>query len=136
MDHRLSDYKGLSMGRNSQPSLPVLPRIARKQRWFVLWLALGAGLAGLLLFDSISTYRMVSRIIVINQVRRDLNKRASQTERELQMKQAQSDAEMAAFLDKFQEEHEKLVWLVLRAPDGHVIAQSGAAPAAPTFSAK
>jgi len=124
------------MDRNRQPSPPVMPRIARKQRWFVLWLVLGAGLAGLLLFDSISTYRMVSRIIVINQVRRDLNKRASQIERELQIKQAQSDAEIDAVLDKLQEEHEKLFWLVLRAPDGHVIAQSGAAPASPTFSAK
>jgi serine phosphatase RsbU (regulator of sigma subunit) len=124
------------MDRDRQPSQPVLPRIARKQRWFVLWLVLGAGLAGLLLFDSISTYRFVSRILVINQVRRDLNKRAAQIERELQIKQAQTDAEIDAVLDKLQEEHEKLVWLVLRAPDGHVIAQAGAAPAAPTFSAK
>jgi Stage II sporulation protein E (SpoIIE) len=115
--------------------LPAPPRVARK-RWFVLWLVLGAGLAGLLLFDSISTYRMVSRIIVINQVRRELNKRASQIEREIQIKQAQSDAELAAVLEKMQDDHEKLVWLVMRAPDGHVIAQSGEAPAAPTFSAK
>jgi hypothetical protein len=123
------------MDRNIQLS-PGPLRIARKQGWFVLWLVVGAGLSGLLLFDSISTYRMVSRIIVINQVRRDLNKRASQIEREIQTKQAQSDAEMAAALERLQEEHEKLVWLVLRAPDGHLIAQSGAAPDKPTFSAK
>ncbi len=123
------------MGRNRQMSPPALPRIARKQRWFVLWLVLGAGLAGLLLFDSISTYRFVSRIVVINQVRRDLNKRAAQIEHEMQVKQAQTDAEIADVLDKLQEEHEKLVWLVLRAPDGHVIAQAGTPPAAPTFSA-
>ncbi len=124
------------MSSDRQPSPPALPRIARKQRWFVLWLVLGAGLAGLLLFDSISTYRFVSRILVINQVRRDLNKRAAQIERELQIKQAQTDSEIDAVLDKLQEEHEKLVWLVVRAPDGHVIAQAGATPAAPTFSAK
>ncbi len=123
------------MGRNRQPSPPTPPRIARKQRWFVLWLVLGAGLAGLLLFDSISTYRFVSRIVVINQVRRDLNKRAAQIERELQIKQAQTDPEIADVLDKLQEEHEKLLWLVLRAPDGHVIAQAGAPPTAPTFTA-
>jgi hypothetical protein len=124
------------LSSDRQPSPPAPPRIARKQRWFVLWLVLGAGLAGLLLFDSISTYRFVSRILVINQVRRDLNKRAAQIERELQIKQAQTDAEIAAVLDKLQEEHEKLVWLMLRAPDGHVIAQAGATPALPTFSAK
>lgn len=123
------------MHRNRQPAPPALPRIARKQRWFVLWLVLGAGLAGLLLFDSISTYRFVSRIMVINQVRRDLNKRAAQIERELQIKQAQTDPEIAAVLDKLQEEHEKVLWLVLRAPDGHIIAQTGATPATPTFSA-
>ena len=104
------------MSSDRQPSPPALPRIARKQRWFVLWLVLGAGLAGLLLFDSISTYRFVSRILVINQVRRDLNKRAAQIERELQIKQAQTDSEIDAVLDKLQEEHEKLVWLVVRAP--------------------
>jgi hypothetical protein len=124
------------MGRNRKPSPPPLLRIARKQRWFVLWLVLGAGLAGLLLFDSISTYRFVSRILVINQVRRDLNKRAVQIERELQAKQPQTDPEIDAVFDKLQEEHEKLVWLVLRASDGHVIAQSGAAPVAPTFTVK
>ena len=124
------------MGHNRQPSPPALPRIVRKQRWFVLWLVLGAGLAGLLLFDSISTYRFVSRIMVINQVRRDLNKRAAQIERELQTKQAQTDPEIAAVLDKLQEEHEKLLWLVLRAPDGHVIAQAGATPALPAEFAK
>ena len=123
------------MSRNRQPSLLSAPGLARKQRWFVLWLVLGAGLAGLLLFDSISTYRFVSRIVVINQVRRDLNKRASQIERELQMKQAQTDPEIAGVLDKLQEEHEKLLWLVLRAPNGHVIAQAGAPPVVPTFTA-
>src|SRR5208283_2602560 len=134
MDHRNSNHRSLSMGLKSQPSPPSLPPIARKQRWFVLWLVIGAGVAGLLLFDSISTYRFVSRILVINQVRRDLNKRAAQIERELQIKQAETDPEIAAVLEKLQEEHEKLLWLVLRAPDGHVVAQAGTPPAAPTFS--
>ncbi len=110
------------------------PRAGRNranQRWFIVWLVLGAALAGVLLFNSIETYRFVSRRIVIDQVRAQLKARARIIERELQKKHPESYEQASALIQKSEEAREKLVWHELRAPDGHIVSHSGLAIESP-----
>jgi serine phosphatase RsbU (regulator of sigma subunit) len=96
----------------------VVSRKAPTQRWIVVWLVLGAGLAVLLLFDSISTYFFVSRAIVVDRVKRDLTRTSAEVEHKMQVQHPRSEAEIKALLTSIEEEHEHLMWLDLRWPDG------------------
>jgi sigma-B regulation protein RsbU (phosphoserine phosphatase) len=86
--------------------------------------ALGAGLALLLLFNSIATYRFVSRAIVLDQTRRELSRRAAELENRMRQKRPQTDAECRAILLAIEQDHESLLWLELRMPDGALIAKT------------
>jgi len=106
----------LSVSANGHTN--AVSRRAPNQLWILIWLALGAGLAVLLLFDSISTYIFVSRAIVIDRARRELTRISAEVEHKLQTQHPRTEAEIKALLTSIEEEHEHLLWLELRWPDG------------------
>ena len=95
-------------------------RRAISKRWLIVWMVLGAGLALLLLVDSIATYHFVSRAIVVDRARRELTRTASEVEHRMQVQHAASEAEVKELLTAISEEHEHLMWLDLRWPDGNI----------------
>jgi serine phosphatase RsbU (regulator of sigma subunit) len=96
----------------------AVSRRAPNQLWILIWLALGAGLAVLLLVDSISTYIFVSRAIVIDRARRELTRVSAEVEHKMQTQHPRTEAEIKALLTSIEEEHEHLLWLDLNWPDG------------------
>lgn len=93
-------------------------RLALSERWIIVWLVLGAGLAILLLVDSIATYRFVSRAIVVDRAKRELARTAAEVEHRMQIQRPETEAQVRALLEAMTEEHEHLMWLDLRWPDG------------------
>jgi hypothetical protein len=106
----------------------AVSRRAPNQRWILVWLALGAGLAVLLLFDSISTYFFVSRAIVIDRVKRDLTRISAQVEHKMQTQHPRTAPEIKTLLTSIEEEHEHLLWLDLRWPDGSLTVETSEHP--------
>ncbi len=100
-------------------------KIRRGQYWFLALLAVGVGLSGLLLFDSITTYVFVSKRLAIDQGRREMNRLSAALERELQQVRMEDESAVRAVFEKPASGADKPVWMELRAPDGRVLGREG-----------
>lgn len=101
-------------------------------RWVPLSVLLGLGLAILLLINSISTYRLVSQRLAVEQVRRDLSLRIATLENSLRNVGMNESAETV--LEELRRNSAgRIVWIHLRDGSGRVVANAGldAEPAFP-----
>lgn len=101
------------------------------QTWFKLAIATGAGLALLLLANSISTYDFVSKRIIFEQTRRDIAKVVTGFDKAMREPGA---AQPAGLMDEARNQNGgRVAWMELRDFEGHTLARAGT-PASPTFS--
>lgn len=102
-------------------------------RWVPLSLLFGLGLAVLLLVNSISTYRLVSQRVAVEQVRRDLSFRIATLDSSLRT--ASMNEPIASILEQTRRSSSgRIVWIHLRNGSGAMVAKAGL-DAAPAFSA-
>jgi hypothetical protein len=103
-----------------------------RYRWFKIWIGLGAALAVLLLVNSVVNYVLVSRRLVIEQLRRDLSKYAREMERQIRQMPAGDRAQLASIADDINGDR-KFAWIDLRSREGNVLVHRGI-EIAPSFS--
>ena len=113
----------MSLLRHFQP--PGRKNLRQGHYWFLAGLAVGLGLSGLLLYDSISTYIFVSKRLAIEQGRREMNRLSAALEHELQQVGLEDERAVGALFEKPRDGAEKPVWMELRAPDGRVLGREG-----------
>src|SRR5512138_1204935 len=93
-----------------------------ESRWFKLWLTVGGLLAVLLLVNSVLNYSFVSRRMVVEQIRHELNRQVAAFERQArQTRQTPVDA----LVQEFAKDREKTPWVEVRDRDGNVLARAG-----------
>lgn len=99
-------------------------RIHGRYRWFRASLVIGSLLAILLVADSVANYVFVSRRIVVEQLRHDMNKESATLERQLHRV---ASGNLAALKQVFAEtaKDRKTGWMELRDHDGRVLARTG-----------
>ena len=103
-------------------------------RWFPLWLLLGAALAAVLLVNSIWNYVMVSRRVVVDQVRRDLWLQVATVDRAIERGGFADSRRLDALLQQVRRASKgKILWIELRSINGTAIAHAGDI-ASPAFS--
>lgn len=99
-------------------------KLRRGQYWFLAWLALGAGLSALLIFDSVNTYLFVSKKLAVEQSRREMNRIAATFEHEVQRVGLEDRRTIAPLLERLLSGPDKPLWMELRTQDG-VVASAG-----------
>ena len=105
-------------------------------RWLRISIGLGLALAVLLLANSVWTYRMVSRRVVVDQLRRDLAMQVVAADQHIQRGGPRSADQLGALLDQMHRNSGgKIAWAQLRDSQDGVIAQAGLAMD-PMFSAE
>lgn len=94
--------------------------------WFKIALALGIALGVLLLVQSISNYVLVSRRLMIDQMRRDAIRYVSYVERTVRQSRVQEPEKLAEILDELREESAgRISWIRITGPENKPIAASG-----------
>jgi hypothetical protein len=99
---------------------------ARSYRWVRAWLIAGTLLALLLLANSILDYRFVSRILAVQQVRRQISQNAATLEQELRQNWTPGTPRLKVLSDEIARSGSPpAAWILLKSPDGTVIEQEG-----------
>ena len=124
----LSEENPLTLTRwSAQPSRRKA-NVARAHRVVIACVVTAAVLAGLLLVNSIVDYRYVSRLLTVQQVRRDLDEVVVALERKLRQVSPVDEASLPQVIGQvLQEESQEPLWVELRRPDGSVIVRRGLA---------
>ena len=94
-------------------------------RWVRIWLGVGVLCALLLLGNSIRDYFFVSRILSIQQLRRQVTQRIAAFEHNLRETWTPGTSRLKLLTDEIAAGPQHPVWIVLRDGDGQVIEQSG-----------
>jgi hypothetical protein len=104
-------------------------------RWFRIALFLGAGLALLMLVNSIRNYVVISRRFLIDQVHRDLSVLAANVGDSVRSEHIDDTATLRAFIDNvYQQNKKRIVWVHVRDGKGDIVAQAGSDTASPITS--
>ena len=111
---------------------------ARKEtltyRWFRFSIALGAGLAILLLVNSVASYFLGLRRVLVEQLRHDLARQAVSLDRRIQ--QAGNAQDLSSLFEQVRQNNDgKTAWIEIRDAAGGIVAHSGLA-AGPVFPAE
>jgi len=111
---------------------------ARKEtftyRWFRFSIALGAGLAILLLVNSVATYFLGLRRVLVEQLRHDLARQAVSLDRRIQ--QAGNAQDLSSLFEQVRQNNDgKTAWIEIRDAAGGIVAHSGLA-LGPVFPAE
>lgn len=105
------------------------------RRWFTVWIGFGLSLAVLLLVNSVMNYVMVSKRIVVEQLRRDLAADVVAVDHQLQTARLRTPEQLAAMLDQARiKSNGRVAWIQFRDGNDGVLAQAGL-DAGPTFAA-
>ena len=95
-------------------------------RWFQLWIGAGLILALLLLVSSISTYVLVSRRMIVDQLRRDLAAQVAMMDQQLQQGSVQGSNQLLTVLQHTKDRSNgRIAWIHVQGGDGATIAQVG-----------
>lgn len=103
-------------------------------RWFKVWLTFGALLAVLLLVNSIQNYNFVARRMVVEQVRRELNRHVVAIDRQVREAGDEGKTKLPALVRNLLRERESIESIEVRDRDGVVLARAGE-PARAVFPA-
>lgn len=105
------------------------------QRWFSISIGIGFALGLLLLGNSLAHYFLISRRIVVDQVRKDLSAQATAIDKLLKAARPSSRAEATALLEQVRTaSNGRIAWISLR--DGQDTALAAAGPSTePAFTA-
>ena len=101
--------------------------VARAYRWVTACVIAAAVLALLLLANSMVDYRYVSRLLTVQQVRRDLDDAVVALERKLRQSGPPEPSLQEMLAQAPQEGATKPLWVEIRRPDGSVVARQGLA---------
>jgi serine phosphatase RsbU (regulator of sigma subunit) len=103
--------------------------------WFRFWILTGIGIAVVLLANSISSYRLVSRKLVVDNLRREVAAQMSSLDQQLRAPSSSEPGRLNNLLGSIlRQSNGRLAWIQVRDSKGSVVAQVGA-EAAPAFSA-
>src|SRR5260370_35450101 len=104
-------------------------------RWFRIALFLGAGLALLMLVNSIRNYVVISRRFLIDQVHRDLSALAANVGDSVRSEHIDDTATLRAFIDNvYQQNKKRIVWVHVQDAKDDIVAQAGSDTASPITS--
>ena len=104
--------------------------------WFKLAIVTGLALAVVLLASSISTYRTVSRGLIVDHLRSDLHAQAVMMEEQAQRDSVQTRSELLAILQQaLKKSNGRIVWILVQNRGGEALSAIGS-PATPIFSAQ
>jgi hypothetical protein len=104
--------------------------------WFKLAIATGLALAVVLLASSISTYKAVSRRLIVDHLRADLRAQAVLMEERAQRDSVQTRSQLLAILhEALKKSNGRIAWILVQDRRGEALSAIGA-PAAPIFSAQ
>lgn len=106
-----------------------------KYLWFRFGILAGAGLAILLLVNSVSNYSYVSRRVLVEHVRRELSEQVAQLDQQIQQATAASPQMLSSLLDTARRRtNGRIVWAQIRDGNGTPVAHAGP-ESKPVFSA-
>ena len=103
--------------------------LARTHRWVTALLIAGSALALLLLANSIRDYLFVSRLLTVQQARRDLSQYMVALEQKLRRSATPGSSSLELLADVMDGASDKPIWVEIRMPDGRVLARRGSAGA-------
>ena len=99
--------------------------------WFKLAIVTGLALAVVLLASSISTYRTVSRGLIVDHLRSDLHAQAVMMEEQAQRDSVQTRSELLAILQQaLKKSNGRIVWILVQNRGGEALSAIGS-PATP-----
>ena len=109
---------------------------ARSYRWVRAWLIAGVLLALLLLANSIRDYLFVSRILAVQQVRRQISQHAATLEQELRQNWTPGTSRLKVLTEEIARSGSvEPAWIVLKSPEGTILEQEGTPEVQPFSSA-
>ncbi len=117
----------VKLSQNQARSLaPIKAAPTSGSRWFQLCIGVGVVVAVLLLVSSISTYVLVSRRLIVDQLRRDLAAQVAVMDQQLQHGPIESPDQLFTILQNARgRSNGRIMWIQVRASDGATIAQVG-----------
>ena len=105
-----------------------------KHRWFRIGIIAGAGLAVLLLANSVSNYVLVSRRVLVEQIRRDIAAQVAALDQQVQKAGLVNAQRLDGLLESMRENSDgKIAWIQVRDAEGAMVAHAGL-EAQPTFA--
>ncbi len=94
--------------------------------WFQLWIGLGITLSILLLVTSISTYMLVSRRAIVEQLRNDLASQVGFLDQQVKRGEIRNLTQLAAVLQHLQDgSNRRIAWIQIQNGEGSVVSQAG-----------
>ena len=116
----------MTLTKWSPPASRRKTNVARAYRWVTACVITAAGLALLLLVNSIVDYRYVSRLLTVQQVRRDLDDILVALERKLRQSGPLVESSLPEVIAQtLQEESQEPLWIEMRRPDGSAVLRRG-----------
>ena len=104
--------------------------------WFKLAIVAGSALAVVLLASSISTYRAISRRLIVDHLRGDLHAQAATLEEQAQRDSVQTRGQLFAILhETVKKSNGRIAWIRVENRGGEALSAIGS-PTAPIFSAQ
>ena len=117
----------MALTRQSSPTRRRMTNVARAYRWVTACVVAAAVLAVLLLVNSVVDYRYVSRLLTVQQVRRELDDTLVALERKLRQN-GPAELSLADLLrQSLQQDSATPLWVEIRRPDGTVVVRHGLA---------